>query len=154
MTVLTRGRLGLQKRYAGGARFLPNRLGGPFQIELFGTFQLSPPAAGAQALFREAAERGAEVNQGWLMQIEDVRVQKKAVAGQDGESIQVRHAKYEGAGPVGQAAGGRAGEGSRFKQPGIDAGRNLASRKTVPNAPRTTLALLPSGKCTWSRARK
>ena len=83
----------------------PRRLGRRLQVELFRTFQFGAAASRTESLFGQAAERRAEVDQGRLVQIEDVGVQVKAVAGGNGEAVQVGHAKDERARPVGQAAG-------------------------------------------------
>ena len=84
------------------------------------TFQFGASASGTESLFGEAAERRAEVDQGRLVQVEDVGVQVEAVADGHREAIQVGHAKHEGPGPVGQAAGGGSQGPAGFEEAGVD----------------------------------
>ena len=95
-------------------------MGDARHVELFGAFQFGAPPSGTESFFGQAAERGTEVDQGGLVQVEDMGVQVEAVAGRHGEAVQVGHAKDEGAGPVGQAAGGGAEGSSGLEEAGVD----------------------------------
>ena len=134
VTVSTGDGSGSRSATLAAPRRLPNRLRGAFQIELFGALQFGAPAARAEALFRQAAERRAEVDQRRLVQIEDVRIQEEAVAGRNRQAIQVRHAQHERARPVGQAARGGAQRGSRFEQARVDAGRHGIAQHSAERA--------------------
>ena len=94
----------------GAAEVSQTAWAAPAHIELFGTLQFGAAPSGTESFFGEAAERGAEVDQGGLVQVEDVGVQVKAVALGNGQAVQVGHAKDKRTGPVGQAAG-RGAEG-------------------------------------------
>ncbi len=74
-------------------------------IELFGQFQFGTASSGTEPLFGKAAERGAEVDQRGLVQVEDVGIQVKTVALGNGQAVQVGHAKDKRTRPVGQSAG-------------------------------------------------
>ena len=94
----------------GAALVSQTACGGAGGIQLFRTFQFGAASSGTESLFGEAAERGAKVNQGGLVQVEDVGVQVKAVALGNGQAVQVGHAKDKRTRPVGQSAG-RGAEG-------------------------------------------
>ena len=115
-----RGRLRVQAGDDGGGGGFPDGLGGAVHIELFGTFQFGAAPSGTESLFGQAAERGAEVDQGGLVQVEDMGVQVEAVALRNGEAVQVGHAKDEGTGPVGQAAGSGAEGLPGLEEAGVD----------------------------------
>src|ERR1039458_2147539 len=112
-----------------GAGF-PDGLGDACHVELFRAFQFGAPASGTETFFGQAAERGTEVHQSGLVQVEDMRVEVEAIAGRHGEAVQVGHAKDEGAGPVGQAAGGRAEGTSGLEEAGVDVrGHGIAQHR-------------------------
>src|ERR1035438_1482886 len=111
-----------------GAGF-PDRLGDACHVELFRTFQFGAPASGAETFFGQAAERGTEVDQGGLVQVEDMGVEVKAIAGRYREAVQVGHAKDEGARPVRQAAGGGPEGASGLEEARVDVrGDGIAQR--------------------------
>ena len=120
MTLSTGDCSGSRLATIGAAEVSHTAWAAPSSVELFGAFQFGAPASGTESLFGQAAERGAEVDQGGLVQVEDVRVQVEAVAGRHGQAVQVRHAQDEGTRPVGQAAGGGAQRTSGLEQAGVD----------------------------------
>jgi hypothetical protein len=65
-------------RSGGG---FPDRVGHARHVELFRSFQFGAPPSRTESLFGQAAERGTEVDQRGLVQVEDMGVEVEAVAG-------------------------------------------------------------------------
>ena len=78
---LHRAWLGIEVGHDRGGRGLPDRVGHSGHVELLCTFQFGAPPSRTESLFGQAAERGTEVDQRGLVQVEDVGVEVEAVAG-------------------------------------------------------------------------